>query len=150
MPTALTSLRRHARSLAAASSPRSPPRRRSSWTASACRPRPTRPRELAERIRTALLAAVSHDLRTPLTGIKASVSSLRSDDVEWSEEDQAELLAAIEEGADRLEHLVLTMSLDFETHGIGKVLVPLVVRPHVRKEMPRNEQTLKRLLEGSA
>lgn len=44
----------------------------------------------------------------------------------------------------------LTMSLDFETHGIGRVLVPLVVRPHVRKEMPRNEQTLKRLLEGSA
>lgn len=44
----------------------------------------------------------------------------------------------------------LTLSLDFETHGIGKVLVPLVVRPRVRKEMPRNEQTLKRLLEGSA
>ena len=44
----------------------------------------------------------------------------------------------------------LTLSLDFEAHGIGKVLVPLVVRPHVRKEMPRNEQTLKRLLEGSA
>ncbi|MDW4906593.1 DUF4118 domain-containing protein [Streptomyces sp. ADMS] len=58
------------------------------------------------RIRTALLAAVSHDLRTPLAGIKASVSSLRSGDVEWSEEDQAELLAAIEEGADRLDHLV--------------------------------------------
>ncbi|MFE9649844.1 SRPBCC family protein [Streptomyces sp. NPDC006365] len=43
----------------------------------------------------------------------------------------------------------LTMSLDFEAHGIGKVLVPLVVRPQVRKEMPRDEQTLKRLLEGS-
>ncbi|MER7098679.1 sensor histidine kinase KdpD [Streptomyces humidus] len=65
-------------------------------------------KELAEgnRTRTALLAAVSHDLRTPLAGIKASVTSLRSDDVEWSEEDQAELLAAIEEGADRLDHLV--------------------------------------------
>ncbi|POX48946.1 sensor histidine kinase KdpD [Streptomyces sp. Ru72] len=65
-------------------------------------------KELAEgnRIRTALLAAVSHDLRTPLAGVKAAVTSLRSDDVEWSEEDQAELLAAIEEGADRLDHLV--------------------------------------------
>ncbi|KOV59707.1 sensor histidine kinase [Streptomyces sp. MMG1121] len=67
-----------------------------------------RAKELAEgnRIRTALLAAVSHDLRTPLAGIKAAVTSLRSDDVEWSEQDQAELLAAIEEGADRLDHLV--------------------------------------------
>ncbi|KPI09159.1 osmosensitive K+ channel signal transduction histidine kinase [Actinobacteria bacterium OK074] len=65
-------------------------------------------RTLAEgnRIRTALLAAVSHDLRTPLAGIKAAVSSLRSDDVAWSEEDQAELLEGIEDGADRLDHLV--------------------------------------------
>ena len=67
-----------------------------------------RAKELAEgnRIRTALLAAVSHDLRTPLAGIMAAVTSLRSDDVEWSEEDQADLLEAIEEGADRLDHLV--------------------------------------------
>ncbi|MFF5573051.1 sensor histidine kinase [Streptomyces luteogriseus] len=67
-----------------------------------------RAEELAEgnRIRTALLAAVSHDLRTPLAGIKAAVSSLRSDDVEWSEEDEAELLEAIEDGADRLDQLV--------------------------------------------
>ncbi|MER6627538.1 ATP-binding protein [Streptomyces sp. NPDC000987] len=67
-----------------------------------------RAKELAEgnRIRTALLAAVSHDLRTPLAGIKAAVSSLRSDDVEWSEQDRAELLEAIEDGADRLDHLV--------------------------------------------
>ncbi|WP_405994674.1 DUF4118 domain-containing protein [Streptomyces sp. NBC_00986] len=65
-------------------------------------------RALAEgnRIRTALLAAVSHDLRTPLAGIKAAVSSLRSEDVAWSEEDQAELLAGIEDGADRLDNLV--------------------------------------------
>ncbi|WP_306184077.1 MULTISPECIES: DUF4118 domain-containing protein [unclassified Streptomyces] len=67
-----------------------------------------RAKVLAEgnRMRTALLAAVSHDLRTPLAGIKASVTSLRSDDVAWSEEDQAELLAGIEEGCDRLDHLV--------------------------------------------
>ncbi|MFF0225025.1 ATP-binding protein [Streptomyces sp. NPDC004629] len=67
-----------------------------------------RARTLAEgnRIRTALLAAVSHDLRTPLAGIKAAVTSLRSDDVDWSEQDRAELLEGIEEGADRLDHLV--------------------------------------------
>ncbi|MGP3984701.1 SRPBCC family protein [Streptomyces sp. KR80] len=44
----------------------------------------------------------------------------------------------------------MTLSLDFEAHGIGKLLVPLVVRPRVRKEMPKNEQRLKGLLERSA
>jgi len=41
----------------------------------------------------------------------------------------------------------LTMELDFEGHGIGKVLLPLVVRPQIRKEMPRNERLLKEHLE---
>jgi two-component system, OmpR family, sensor histidine kinase KdpD len=58
------------------------------------------------RIRTALLAAVSHDLRTPLASIKASVSSLRQDDVEWSAADEADLLATIEQDADRLDDLI--------------------------------------------
>lgn len=58
------------------------------------------------RIRTALLAAVSHDLRTPLASIKASVSSLRQTDVEWSAADEAALLATIEENADRLNDLI--------------------------------------------
>ncbi|MEU7072079.1 SRPBCC family protein [Streptomyces narbonensis] len=44
----------------------------------------------------------------------------------------------------------LTLSLDFEGHGIGKALVPLVVRPHVRKEMPKDERTLKGILESGA
>jgi two-component system sensor histidine kinase KdpD len=85
-----------------------------------------RSRELAEgnRIRTALLAAVSHDLRTPLAGIKASVSSLRSDDVAWSPEDEAELLAGIEDGADRLDHLVGNL-LDMSRLQTGSV-VPLI------------------------
>jgi two-component system sensor histidine kinase KdpD len=58
------------------------------------------------RMRTALLAAVSHDLRTPLASIKASVSSLRQTDVEWSEADQADFLATIEQNADRLDALI--------------------------------------------
>uniref|UniRef100_A0AAU1ZXA3 histidine kinase n=1 Tax=Streptomyces sp. NBC_00093 TaxID=2975649 RepID=A0AAU1ZXA3_9ACTN len=83
-------------------------------------------RTLAEgnRIRTALLAAVSHDLRTPLAGIKAAVTSLRSDDVEWSEEDRAELLAGIEDGADRLDHLVGNL-LDMSRLQTGTV-TPLI------------------------
>jgi two-component system sensor histidine kinase KdpD len=83
-------------------------------------------RALAEgnRIRTALLAAVSHDLRTPLAAIKAAVTSLRSDDVAWSEEDQAELLEGIEEGADRLDHLVGNL-LDMSRLQTGTV-TPLI------------------------
>ena len=59
-----------------------------------------------DRMRTALLRAVSHDLRTPLASIKASVSSLRQTDVRWTPEDEAELLANIEQNADRLDTLV--------------------------------------------
>jgi two-component system, OmpR family, sensor histidine kinase KdpD len=59
-----------------------------------------------DRMRTALLRAVSHDLRTPLASIKASVSSLRQTDVHWSAEDESELLANIEQNADRLDALV--------------------------------------------
>lgn len=60
----------------------------------------------ANELRTALLSAVSHDLRTPLASIKASVSSLRAHDVEWSPEQTAEFLAAIEDDTDRLNQLV--------------------------------------------
>lgn len=41
----------------------------------------------------------------------------------------------------------LTLDLDFEGHGIGKVIAPLVVKPHARRQMPRNEEKLKHLLE---
>jgi two-component system sensor histidine kinase KdpD len=58
------------------------------------------------RMRTALLAAVSHELRTPLASIKASVSTLRQTDVEWTAADEAALLATIEDGADRLDALI--------------------------------------------
>ncbi|WP_407074740.1 DUF4118 domain-containing protein [Saccharopolyspora sp. SCSIO 74807] len=58
------------------------------------------------KLRTALLSAVGHDLRTPLASIKASVSSLRAPDLRLSEQDTAELLAGVEESTDRLADLV--------------------------------------------
>ena len=58
------------------------------------------------RMRTALLAAVSHDLRTPLASIKASASSLRQTDVEWTAADQAALLATIDHNADWLDAII--------------------------------------------
>jgi two-component system sensor histidine kinase KdpD len=65
-----------------------------------------RPIAEADRMRTALLAAVSHDLRTPLASAKAAVTSLRSHDVQWAAEDHDELLATADESLDKLAHLV--------------------------------------------
>jgi two-component system, OmpR family, sensor histidine kinase KdpD len=63
----------------------------------------------AEALRTAILQAVSHDLRTPLAAIKASVSSLRDGEVDWPPEVERELLASIEEHADRLTRIVTNL-----------------------------------------
>ena len=60
----------------------------------------------AGELRTAILSAVSHDLRTPLSGIKASVTSLLQDDVEWTPQAQHEFLITIDEESDRLNSLV--------------------------------------------
>ncbi len=65
-----------------------------------------KPIAAADRMRTALLAAVSHDLRTPLASAKAAVTSLRSPDVRWDAADTEELLATADESLDRLTHLV--------------------------------------------
>jgi two-component system sensor histidine kinase KdpD len=65
-----------------------------------------RPIAEADRMRTALLAAVSHDLRTPLASAKAAITSLRATDVQWAAEDHDELLATADESLDKLAHLV--------------------------------------------
>lgn len=59
-----------------------------------------------DELRTALVNAVSHDLRTPLASIMASAGSLRQRDVAWSEDDRIEAAASIEEEAARLNRLV--------------------------------------------
>ena len=60
----------------------------------------------ADRTRTALLAAVSHDLRTPLASAKAAVTALRSPGMQWKEAERAELLATADESLDKLTRLV--------------------------------------------
>ena len=60
----------------------------------------------ADKMRTALLAAVGHDLRTPLATAKASVTGLLSTDVELSAGDRTGLLEAAVLALDRLSGLV--------------------------------------------
>ena len=80
--------------------------------------------ERVNELRTAILAAVSHDLRTPLASIKASVSSLRAPDVVWSPQETQEFLATIEGETDRLTSLVANL-LDMSRIQTGSVvLVP--------------------------
>ncbi len=79
----------------------------------------------ADELRRSLLSAVSHDLRTPLAAAKAAVSSLRGEDVGFSPEDTAELLATVEESVDQLTALVGNL-LDSSRLAAG------VVKPELR------------------
>ncbi|MDT5245937.1 MAG: two-component system, OmpR family, sensor histidine kinase KdpD, partial [Mycobacterium sp.] len=93
----------------------------------------------ADELRRSLLSAVSHDLRTPLAAAKAAVSSLRSNDVDFSAEDTAELLATIEESIDQLTALVGNL-LDSSRLAAG------VLRPELR--MVFLEEAVQRALLG--
>jgi two-component system sensor histidine kinase KdpD len=77
-------------------------------------------------LRTALLAAVSHDLRTPLASIKASATSLLSEEVAWSPEAQRSFCQTIDEEADRLNTLVGNL-LDMSRLQTGAI--KLALRP---------------------
>jgi two-component system sensor histidine kinase KdpD len=76
----------------------------------------------ATELRTALLAAVSHDLRTPLASIKASVTSLLADDVDWPPDVERQFVLAIDHDADRLTYLVTNL-LDMSRLSTGAVAV---------------------------
>jgi two-component system sensor histidine kinase KdpD len=79
-----------------------------------------------DRMRVALLAAVGHDLRSPLASAKAAVTSLRSNDIQWSPKDHADLLLTADESLDRLDRLVGNL-LDMSRLQAGALSV--VLRP---------------------
>ncbi|HEX3337153.1 MAG TPA: ATP-binding protein, partial [Jatrophihabitans sp.] len=81
----------------------------------------------SDRQRTALLNAVSHDLRTPIAAAKAAVSSLRAAEVTWTDVDRKELLGTAEDALDRLTGLVTNL-LDLSRLQVGALpVVPSVV-----------------------
>ncbi|MFJ5230525.1 ATP-binding protein [Kitasatospora sp. NPDC088391] len=98
------------------------------------------PIRAADRMRTALLAAVSHDLRTPLATALAAVGSLRSPDVEFSAEDRDELLSLADDSLVGLTRLVDNL-LDMSRLQAGALVLHL--RPtHLDEVLPRALDTL--------
>jgi two-component system sensor histidine kinase KdpD len=69
----------------------------------------TRPLAEADKMRTALLSAVSHDLRTPLASARAAVDSLASPDITWTGDERAELVATAKDSLERLDRLVANL-----------------------------------------
>ena len=114
--------------------------------------------EAANAVRTALLTAVSHDLRTPLATIKTAVSGLLLDDVALPRDAQVELLRTIEASSDRLDRIVadlLDMSrihtnrlevkavtvgpadlVSQTLHHMDPSLIPNDLEVHVPRELP--------------
>jgi two-component system sensor histidine kinase KdpD len=60
----------------------------------------------ADEMKTALMASISHDLKTPLAGIKAAISSLLDQRIQWSGEDVAAFYATIDAQSDRLNRVI--------------------------------------------
>jgi len=79
----------------------------------------------SDALRTALLRAVSHDLRTPLSSIKASVSSLLQHDIQWEPDATKDFLETIDEETDRLNALVGNL-LDMSRLETGAVQVTAI------------------------
>jgi two-component system, OmpR family, sensor histidine kinase KdpD len=102
----------------------------------------------ADRLRTALLNAVSHDLRTPLSSIKASASSLLDPTVDWSPAQRREFLETIDQEADRLTRLVHNL-LDMSRIEAGaldprlaETALPDVTGPVVRLARSKSSQPI--------
>ena len=87
--------------------------------------------EAGNRTRTALLAAVSHDLRTPLAGLRAAAETLRRHDADLAPADRAELLEAVETSTARLSRMVADL-LDMSRLQTGAV-APSSAHPGARR-----------------
>ena len=130
-----------------------------------------------EKLRTALLDSVTHEFRTPLTSIKASVTTLTSN-VTLDEQGKRDLLNVIDEETDRLNRLVGEAAemaqldsgmfkLDLESHSIEDALLPALkdaesslakhpvemhvppALPYVRMDVNRIREVLMHLLENA-
>lgn len=98
----------------------------------------TRERELDE-FKSALLAAVGHELRTPLAAIKGFASTLLQQDVSWSIDDQRHFLLTISSESDRLAQLVSNL-LDLSRQEAGLLLLnrtPTMVQDLLAKAVER-------------
>jgi two-component system sensor histidine kinase KdpD len=85
-----------------------------------------KPLEEADRMRAALLAAVSHDLRSPLASATAAIDSLGNENVPWTAEQREELIATARESLDRLTRLVENL-LDMSRVQAGAL--PVLMEP---------------------
>jgi len=94
----------------------------------------------ADELRTAILRAVSHDLRSPLASIKASVSSLRQKDIDWPQDVRDDFLAAIESDTDRLTGIITNL-LDLSRIEAG-VLRPVLRNVSLEEILPTAVQGL--------
>ncbi|MEZ4503472.1 MAG: DUF4118 domain-containing protein [Dehalococcoidia bacterium] len=92
-----------------------------------------------DELRTAMLNAVSHDLRTPLASIVAAAESLQSVDVEWSEEERLEFARSIETEARRVDQMVShlldlsrieagVLRVDAQWRDLGELITSIVAR----------------------
>ncbi len=131
-----------------------------------------------ERLKSALLDSITHDFRTPLTSIKASVTSLLSDDARLDAQHRKELLTIIEEETNRLNSLVGEAAemarleagefeLDLKSHSVPTIIQasldqckshlhgrPVIVQvpeslPEVRADIDRAKQVLTQLINNA-
>ena len=102
-----------------------------------------------DRLRTALLNSVSHDLRTPLASIKASASSLLDPTIDWSPPQRREFLEIIDQESDRLTRLVHNL-LDMSRIEVGaldprlvETALPDITGPVVRLARSKTDQPIR-------